>query len=119
MIYYVEFVYPGIIVNETSHTEISEKDWLRPDMVKIPKGSFGFRFVSRSEVVINGEKLVGEYRVASGWYFVGKKMSRLDVAKEKGRDNEVYKNMIYTELDHVVKTKGGQYIPVEKGDVVL
>jgi hypothetical protein len=116
---YVEFVYPGVFVSESSYVEISDAKFLHSEMIAIPPKSFGFRFVERNEIVTDTEILVGSYREKSGWYYIGKKYSKNDIAQSDGEDSILFRNMKNNHYAYVVKTKCGQAFPLHADDVVL
>jgi len=119
MKYFVEFIYPGIIVSETSRREICFEEYPNPDLIKLPEQSFGFRFGRQEEVERGGEILTGKFHVESGWYFVGEKQNQETVAVLDGIESFLYKNMQNNNFDFIVRTKFGQAIPLDKKDVVL
>jgi len=116
---YVEFIYPGIIVSETSLVEISVDQYLHPELVTLPENAFGFRFGIRNEIKSGSEILKGEFHAKSGWYFKGIKMNKEQVAIKDGINSILYRNMINNNYDFVVRTKFGQAIPLQKEDVIL
>jgi hypothetical protein len=115
--HYVEFLYPGILVSETSSREVKKREQPR----QIPRNCFGYRFFDRREAVVDGEKLVGKPHKFSGNFYFGEAMTLADVKKLQPRDN--YKiligNMESNGYKRVVKTEFGQFMPIEKGDKVL
>ena len=119
MKFYIEFIYPGIFVSETSYQEITNEQYLHPEKITIPEHSFGFRFKEREEIEQNGEMLVGKFKNESGWYFKGERLDKKQVIMETGENSILYKNMKNNHYDYVVKTEFGQYIPVGKNDVIL
>ena len=116
--YYVEYLYPGIIVSETSLKEISYDEYLNPEKIPIPKGSFGFRTMHRAEVIQEGDVLIGSYRNTSGWIYFGKKLSKDNVAVKFGKDSTLYHNMENNGYDFIVNTEYGQSFPLHKNDTV-
>jgi hypothetical protein len=116
--YYAEFLYPGIIVSETSLKEITREQYLNPDTIAIPKGSFGFRVMHRNEVIEEGDVLIGLYKDTSGWFYVGRKLSMKEVAAEFGETSTLYRNMEGNNYPFVVKTACGQAFPIHEKDTV-
>jgi hypothetical protein len=114
--YYVEFLYPGMILAETSKEEITKTKFDNPVKIKLPDSSYGFRVMSREETEIDGELLKGEFKNCSGWYIAGEKFSLADVERSHGKHSILYCNM-KNSYDYVVKTKFGNYVPLEKRDV--
>jgi len=117
--YYAEFLYPGIIVSETSLKEITREQYLNPTTIVIPKGSFGFRVMHRNEVIEEGDVLKGLYKDTSGWFYAGRKMSMAEVEIEYGKDSILYRNMEGNGYDFVVKTECGQGFPLHEKDTVI
>jgi hypothetical protein len=117
--YFIEFVYPGIIVSETSKREIPENEHLHPELVKLPESCFGFRFGERTEVEIEGESLKGAFKATSGWFIHGEKQDLKTVKEKDGEDSTLYRNMESNGYEFVVRTRFGQAIPLSKGDVAI
>jgi hypothetical protein len=65
---YVEHSFRGSLFSETSFVEVDERD---PEEVKnnLPQYAFSFRFYSRTEAIIDGEKLVGKHKDKSSTYY--------------------------------------------------
>lgn len=114
--YYVEFIYPGFFLAETSKEKITKTKFDNPLKIKLPESSYGYRVMSREETKINGEELKGEFKNCSGWYLAGEKLSLADIEKSHGKKSILYMNMKGS-YDYVVKTKFGNYAEFEKGDV--
>jgi len=117
--HYVEFLYPGLLVSETSVEEIAERDTKK---VEMSDSCFGFRFFDRTVSVIDGETLTGDRKNVSGWYYQGEKMTLEQVKASFGNDRNyriLISNMENNGYDAVVKTKFGQFIPLNDGDTIL
>lgn len=82
--HYVEYLYPGILVSETSVKEVAERD---VKAVDLSDGCFGFRFFDRTVTVIDGETLTGDRKNVSGWYYQGEKMTLEQVKATYGSDH--------------------------------
>jgi hypothetical protein len=117
--YYAEFLYPGIIVSETPLKEITREEYLNPEKVSVPKGSFGFRVMHRNEVIQEGDVLLGQYKNTSGWFYIGRKLSKVDVCKEFGVESTLFRNMENNGYDYVVNTAFGQSFPLHDKDTVV
>lgn len=117
--YYAEFLYPGIIVSETSLKEITREEYLNPQTIKVPEHSFGFRVMHRNEDIKEDDVLIGQYRNTSGWYYIGVVNTKTDVARKDGKDSTLYRNMVNNGYDRIVRTRFGQAMPLRKEDVVL
>ena len=117
--HYVEYLYPGIFLSESSVSEISERD---VSMVSIPDNCFGFRFFDRTETVVDGEILTGHRKNISGWYYKGEKMTLEQVKATFGNDHNyriLISNMEGNGVGAVVKTKFGQFMPLNDEDEVI
>ena len=117
--HYVEYLYPGIIVSETSVSEIPERDVSK---VNISDRCFGFRFFDRTVTVVDGELLTGDRKNVSGWHYQGEKMTLEQVKATNGNDGKydiLISNMECNGWSTVVKTKFGQFMPLESDDTVI
>ena len=117
--HYVEYLYPGILFSETSVKEVAERD---VKAVDISDGCFGFRFFDRTVTVIDGETLTGDRKNVSGWYYQGEKMTLEQVKATHGSDHNyrmLISNMENNGYGTVVKTKFGQFMPLNDNDTVL
>lgn len=117
--YYAEFLYPGIIVSETSLKEITKEEYLHPETIKVLDHSFGFRVMHRNEVIEEGDVLIGSYRNTSGWHYIGMVETKNDVAAKDGVDSILYRNMVNNNYERIVRTKFGQAMPLHENDVVI
>jgi RNase P/RNase MRP subunit p29 len=70
---YVEHSFRGSFVTDTSSIEVVERN---PEQEKnnLPEYAFAFRFYSRTEAVIDGEKLVGKPKDRSSYYYPNSKV---------------------------------------------
>ncbi len=117
--HYIEYAHFGIVVNEVSVREISERDVSK---VSIPDNCIGFRFFDRTVVTVDRENLTGKRKNISGWYYRGEKMTLEQIKAAYGNDRN-YKNLILNmEINHiraVVRTKFDQFIPLDYDDQVI
>ena len=117
--HYVEYLHPGIFVSETSVSEIPERDVSK---IEISDNCFGFRFFDRTVTVVDSEMLTGDIKNISGWYYRGEKMTLEQVKATFGNDSEyssLISNMECNDVGAVVKTKFGQFIPLNDGDEMI
>lgn len=117
--HYVEYLHPGIIVSETSVSEISERDVSK---VEISDNCFGFRFFDRTVTVVDGEMLTGDRKNISGWHYCGEKMTLDQVKATFGNDSKysiLISNMECNDVRAVVRTQFGQFIPLNDGDQII
>ena len=66
---YVEYLYPGLIVSETSRSEIEHND---PEKVEIKEHCVGFRFIEQDFVIDGKEQYDGKTRVTSNCFLLVK-----------------------------------------------
>jgi len=116
LVHYVEFVYPGVIVSESSVRRIDNRD---PSKVELPDGAFGWRFYDRIEIEQDGELLVGKPKNHSAWTYYGEVWNREQAILAFGGDSTLARNMEYNNIDRVVHTRYGQCIPLRESDQVL
>jgi hypothetical protein len=120
--HWVEFIYPGIFVSETSERPIEDGQ-----PVVLPDGAFGFRrftqkvYEARRE---DGKVLVDRERSAPGpWTYYGTTQTLADVRLLAEANPDRYRilltNMVNNKRDRVVRTRFGQAIPLGADDVVL
>lgn len=117
--HYVEYLYPGIFVSETSVSEISERDVAK---IELSDNCFGFRFFDRTVTIVDGEILTGERKNVSGWHYQGEKMTLEQVKATYGNDGKhdiLISNMENNGYVSVVKTKFGQFMPLNDDDTVI
>lgn len=117
--HFVEYLYPGIIVSETSVEEVAERDVKK---VEVSDSCFGFRFFDRTVSVVDGETLTGDRKNVSGWFYQGERMTLNEVKERFGNDRNysiLISNMENNGYDAVVKTRFGQFMPLNKEDTVI
>lgn len=112
--HYVEFVYPGIIVSESSSREIESRE----APVEMPAGAFGYRFFDRVEQDAGEETLYGKPKNRSAWHYQGEIWTVDRVKAELPNERILISNMRGNGYDRVVKTRSGQFIPLEPEDQV-
>jgi len=117
--HYAEFLYPGVIVSDSSIKEITENEYRHPETIRPSEGCFGFRVMARTEVTENGETLTGAYRNKSHWYYIGEIRTIEDVARTDGKNSILYRNMENNGFNRIAYTKFGQAIPMNKEDTVI
>lgn len=113
--HFVEFMFPGIIVSESTSEEIASRE----AKVKLPKGSFGYRFFDEEQVELGGEILRGERKNPSGIFYVGGKIKTLEDISKEQPGSILEANMRNNKYDRVVMTNRGQAMPMEAGDVII
>lgn len=116
-VFYIEYVYPGSFVSETTTEKVGTKQLPK----NLPDRTFGFRFFERTEMNDVEEKLVGKPRNYSGWYYVGKELT-LEQVKSKYSDKKILISNMESNKDYyntVCETKFGQFIPMTKEDKIF
>lgn len=111
---YVQFLYPGTIVAEIATYEVAD----RSDPV-VPEGVYGYSFFSRTETIVNGEKLIGEERDRSGHTYIGEAMTAEQIERLPGDYTILLSNMRCNNWPTVVRTVCGNFVPLRSGDRVI
>lgn len=114
--YYVEFLYPGIIVSENSSEEINHTDALK---ISMPEHAFAFRFYEREERQYRGETLVGKAKNHTPWFMEGEELSLDEVKSRYPNERVLITNLKRIQPARVCRTKFGQFIPLRGKDQVL
>lgn len=115
LVHYVRFLYPGILVSESSDRKIKS----RKEEIKLPKGAFAYQFFDREETEKGGETLMGKDKKHSGFYYKGREMTLAQVKKEMPDKDILISNMECNGYERIVMTKFGQAMPLNKEDVVI
>lgn len=115
LVHFVQFIYPGLFVSETSDVKIESRD----KKIKIPDGAFGYRLYDK-EHVPEGD-LWGPEINQSGWTFVGTVLSLAQVKKHPKlkRESVLISNMEINKIDTICYTRRGNCVPVGKKDTVI
>lgn len=116
---YVEKIYRGLLVSESSVAEVEERD---PMKVANDGKMQGFRFYDK-EFVVDGKKSYdGEKSNYSSWVYFGKRLS-LDEIKEQYGNNPDYSiligNMEGNNYQFVCRTQVGSFLPMNEGDMTF
>lgn len=111
---YVQFLYPGTIVAEISTHEVAD----RSDPI-VPDGAYGYSFFSRTEMIVNGEKLIGEVRDRSGHTYIGEVMTAEQIERLPGDYRILLSNMRSNDWPNAVRTVRGNFVPMQTGDRVI
>lgn len=113
--HFVKFSYPGIIVGH-SHEEIAER---KPELVTVPKEAFAYRFYDQEQTIVNGELIGGECKNYSRFTYFGKVYTLEKVKMLFPHLTILISNMECNGLNKVVQTRGGNWFPLEEGDIVI
>jgi|SRR3989344_4747160 len=98
--HYIEFLYPGILFDETVVREVESRN---SSEIALPRGSFGYRFFDRTEVRSGRELLIGEPKNYSGTTYLGRVMTLEDVQREVPNSDILQGNMSGNGWNKVVK----------------
>jgi len=112
---HIEFLYPGTFFAESSSRPVP----CRELPATIPGQATGYRFFTRHEAVVDGEKLVGQPKNYSPWTYFGKEFTLEQVqAMEGDRSRILLSNMRTNGYGRVVQTAYGNWYPLNDGDTV-
>lgn len=113
---YVEFLFPGSFVSESSCKEVSNRD--KPK--RIPKGAFAYSFYDREKTIVGEEEFWGDRKNRSGTFYPEAEIFNLKQIKENFPDSTILiSNMECNKWKHIVKTRRGNFQPFEKEDRVV
>ena len=117
--HYVMYLHAGIPFFRTSVEEIPERI---VENVKLNGDQLGFCFFDKNSAVIDGETLTGEPKNQSGWYFKGEKLTLADIKAMYGTEKILADAISHFEekgYQTFVKTRFGQFLPLEENDRVI
>lgn len=121
LVHYVEFIHIDLSRMVTDPKLTTQRVENREKEVYLPSGAIGYRFFSQSEMVIDGERLKGERKEYSDFYYMGK-MYELNKLKEEFPgvvDDMGMKLLEATGITKVVRTPEGAIVPLRSGDKIL
>lgn len=117
--HYIEWLMPGSFLSETYSEKVQRAGFV-PE--KIPDRVFGYRHYSRTEMISNGEHLVGSPSERTGTTYFGEELDMAGVIalneKFDGNYRILISNMENNGWTRVVRTRFGQFFPLEDGDNV-
>lgn len=115
--HYVRYFYPGFLLDETETKEVSKRDV----KLALPDGAFGYMFFDRDEILNpeTGERLKGKEKNFSGVYYYGQDYTLSEVKTLYPNEKILIANMEVNGYYMVVKTKRGNWKPVNKKDIVI
>lgn len=111
---FVVFLSPGSLFPNEQHVEVLN----RGVKVNVPNNCFGYYFYDRAETTLDGETLYGQPKNKSGRTYIGEVVTIEQVEKELPQ-SILYSNMRSNKWDKVVRTRMGNYQPIESGDTVI
>lgn len=116
---YVEYLYPGLIVSETSSMEIEHNN---PMKVDVKECSIGFRFYEKEFVIDGEEQFEGKTKNKTNWFYIGKRLTFDEVRRRFGNDPKyatLISNMRCNDISSVCMTEYGNFMPMEDSDITL
>ncbi len=116
---YVEYLYPGLIVSETSSKEVEHND---PMKVNIEGRAIGFRFYEKDFINASGEQFEGKVKNRTNWFYIGKRLTFSEVQSRFGKMPKyetLISNMECNGISSVCMTEYGNFMPMEDGDMTL
>ena len=114
--HYVEFIFSGNFSNESIIKEIAERNL---KLITVPERAVAFRFFDRSEIVVDGETLVGYRKNISPLTYFGTDYTLEEVKKYFPERTLLVTFMKFYEWNKVVKTCEGNWYLLEEGDMVI
>lgn len=120
-VYYVEFLYLGALMAESSCEEVSRRD---PATVEVPENAYAFRFFDRMEtgVEADGEErmMTSERFNYSPAYYPGGTVYTLASLEREFPDEEILlSNTRCNKWLGAIRTRIGNWQPWKEGDEVL
>ena len=113
---YIEFLYPELIFADSSSRPVPSREL----PAVIPGHATGYRFFTRSEVEVDGEKLVGQPKDQSPWTYFGTEYSAEQVQALEGDHVRILRdNVRINGWTRVVQTTYGSWYRLEDGDQVV
>jgi len=115
--HYANFQFPGSFASEQNRVEIVEKQNLSE--IDIPKNAYSVKFTGNYvyfALVQNGDVIYVEtehYCQSGEMFFDAVAKSYVDIAAEHGIDSILAGNMKNNNMEYVVKTRFGQYMPFD------
>jgi hypothetical protein len=104
---------------DSTEKEVADRN---PSRAKRSKDYYAFRFFDREEIVSRdtGKKLAGENFNYSGLYYPNAEVYTLEQVKKLfPRDETLITNMTNNKYKKAVKTRCGNWQPLERGDKVI
>lgn len=115
--HYAELHYPGIFFAKIAIVEVAERNI---ESVNIPNNVYAYRFFDRNEMIVCGEKLVGDTTNYSPMTYLGEEYSLEEIQEDfpECAASLVYK-MEYSKCAKVVRTPQGEWYPLKEGEIVI
>lgn len=114
--HYVRFSFPGAFFSEYETEEVAERN---PELITVPDGAFAYCFFDRTEEVVDGEKLIGKEKNFSPLTYFGTAYTLEEVKAQFPEYTTLISNMECNGWNRVVRTRRGNWQPLEEGDKVI
>lgn len=114
--HYVEFSFPVAFFSEYEIQEVAERN---PKLITVPEGAFAYRFFDRTEGVVDGETILGKSKNYSPITYFGTEYTLEEVKAQFPECTTLISNMEGNGWNRVVKTRRGNWQPLEEGDTVI
>ena len=116
--HYIQWHFAGSFFSNVKLQEVPDRRDTLGDTVP-PDGAYGFRFLSRQEVEIDGEVMTGAQRNESPMTYFGEVLTLEQVKQLPGDNRILISNMEGNGWERVVRTILGNFQPLRDGDVVV
>jgi len=114
---FVEFLYPGVMFDETSVSEVKTRDWKK---LNVPERAFGFRFFDIMETEEDGVKLQSSRLNQSPIHYYGGRVMTIDEVREEMPEARILiSNMECNNWHKVVCCRTGNFKPFENDDIFI
>ncbi len=113
---YIEFLFPGSFVSESSVKEVANRSVPK----KIPKGAFAYSFYDMEKTIVGEEEFWGKTKNHSGKYYPEAEIFNLKQVKANFPESTIIiSNMECNKWKYIVKTRRGNFQPFEKEDKIV
>lgn len=118
---YVEFLYPGLLMSESSSQEVASRDLLK---LEVPENAFGFRFfdVLSMTVEVEGEEVELTSKTlnkSATHYYGGTVYTAAQIKRQFPDEKILISNIEGNRYKKVIKCRTGNWQPFQKDDVLV
>ena len=120
---YVEYLFPGLIVSETSRHSVTHRD--PAAIAREAAGDvFAFRFYDIVTTIVTAggrdvETRSGEVDATGRYYIDAEKLTSAEVAALPGNHSILLDNMRANGWDPILRCRTGNFQPLKDGDVIV
>jgi len=111
---YVEFLFQENVSSDVAEKEVSN----RKEVVKLPKGAYGYRFFDREEIEENGDITFGAKKNHSGVTYFGREYTLAQVKRNFPEERFLAAMMESNGYTKAVRVPSGQFYPLANSDIV-